>query len=695
MNLDERGKRMKKHKKLLKHTVSLLWIFMFVCCISGCGAQQTQNTQEETQQETFSVKEGDAEQMTEESAQDNVEARTESVGTNEGKSATENAEEDREATEENVEQNTEEDRETTKENVEQNTEEDREATEENVEQNTEEDREATEENVEQNTEEDRETTEENVEQNTEEDRETTEENVEQNAEEDKEATEENVEQNAEESGEATKENTVQNREENQQAETAVEEMQVSVPSASGALHIEGTQLMDSNGNPIQLRGISTHGLAWFPQYVNQEFFHELRKEWDSNVVRLAMYTAESGGYCSDGNKENLKQLVKEGVKYATNADMYVIIDWHILSDGNPNTYKEEAKKFFEEMSKEYCNASNVLYEICNEPNGGTTWADVKSYAEEIIPIIRENDEDAIIIVGTPTWSQDVDKVVADPIEGYDNIMYALHFYAATHTDWLRNRMEQVIDAGLPIFVTEFGTCDASGNGGIDRKQSSEWIQTMDENSVSYVAWNLSNKAETSAIFRQDCQKTFGFAEEDLSENGKWIYEMLTGEDTGGLSGDFAEEDKALENNPSHNDSNHQTQGDSVGNQNNESNHDENQSDVSNHESSNHENNSVQGTNDNLKVTASINNSWESEGEFFYQYVLELENSSDTNIDEWAIELVFNEKVTFSSGWNGNYTVNDTTIEITCMDYNGKIPAGEKVSDIGFIISGGEKLAIKE
>lgn len=292
------------------------------------------------------------------------------------------------------------------------------------------------------------------------------------------------------------------------------------------LRLNGTQLVDKDGNPIQLRGVSTHGLAWFPQYVNQEFFTQLHDEWNANVVRLAMYTAENGGYCTDGDKESLKQLVKDGVSYATNAGLYVIIDWHILQDNNPQTNKEEAKLFFEEMSKEFSAYDNVLYEICNEPNGGTTWEQVKAYAEEIIPIIRTNDEDAIIIVGTPTWSQDVDNAVAYPIEGYDNIMYALHFYAATHTEWLRDRMEYALEMGLPIFVSEFGTCDAGGSGGIDKEQSEEWIKIMDGEGVSYVAWNLSNKNETSAIFKTDCQKTSGFTTDDLTENGQWIYDML-------------------------------------------------------------------------------------------------------------------------------------------------------------------------
>ena len=230
----------------------------------------------------------------------------------------------------------------------------------------------------------------------------------------------------------------------------------------GPLSLAGTQLTDSGGNPVQLRGISTHGLAWYPDYVNEACIRQFREDWGMNVIRLAMYTAESGGYCTGGDKEGLKSLVKNGVEYATACGMYVIIDWHILSDGNPNTYIKEAKAFFQEMSQEYADYTNVIYEICNEPNGGTSWSQVKSYAEEVISVIRENDEDGIILVGTPNWCQYVDQAAADPIMGYENIMYTLHFYAATHTDSLRKAMVNAVEAGLPIFVSEYGICDASG-----------------------------------------------------------------------------------------------------------------------------------------------------------------------------------------------------------------------------------------
>lgn len=298
--------------------------------------------------------------------------------------------------------------------------------------------------------------------------------------------------------------------------------------AYGALQVKGNRLTDENGNQVQLKGISTHGLSWYPQYVNEDFFRQMRDEWNVEVVRLAMYTAEYNGYCvgDEGNKQTLKNVISEGVNHATNLGMYVIIDWHILSDSNPLQNKEEAKKFFAEMAERYQGYDNVIYEICNEPNSGAGWSDIKTYANEVIPVIRENDKDAIILVGTPNWSQFVNEAAADPITGYDNLMYVLHFYADTHRDDLRNTLQSAYNQGLPIFVSEFGICDASGNGAINVEEANKWIDLLDQNGISYCIWNLSNKDESSAFFKVDCNKSSGFTSEDLSEEALWYLDVL-------------------------------------------------------------------------------------------------------------------------------------------------------------------------
>ena len=290
----------------------------------------------------------------------------------------------------------------------------------------------------------------------------------------------------------------------------------------GALSVKGTDLVDQSGKPYQLRGVSTHGLAWFPQYVNKEAFQTFRDDWGANLIRLAMYTGEGGGYCTDGDQEELKALVDKGVDYATELGMYVIIDWHILSDNNPKQNQDEAIAFFNEMAQKYADYKNVLFEICNEPNGGTSWSDIKEYAEAVIPVIRKYAKDAVIIVGTPTWSQDVDAAAKDPITGEKNLMYTLHFYAATHKDNLRDKLKTARDAGLPIFISEFSICDASGNGGIDYDSADAWFQLIEDCNLSYAGWNVSNKDESSALIRPDCEKTSGWTDDELSETGLWL-----------------------------------------------------------------------------------------------------------------------------------------------------------------------------
>lgn len=293
----------------------------------------------------------------------------------------------------------------------------------------------------------------------------------------------------------------------------------------GALSVKGTDLVDSNGEKFQLRGLSTHGLAWFPEYVNRETFECLRDDWNANCIRLAMYTDENGGYCSGGDQNQLKSKIREGVDAATELGMYVIIDWHVLSDQDPNKYKDQSISFFDEVSAEYGDRGNVIYEICNEPNGSATWESVSVYANEVIPVIRANDHDCVILVGSPTWSQDIDKAAAAPLS-FDNVMYTLHFYAATHTDWLRDRMEQCINNCLPVFISEFGICDASGSGSVDIGQADRWKELIEKYNVSYICWNLSNKDESSAVIRSGCSKLSGWTEEELSEEGNWIRDWM-------------------------------------------------------------------------------------------------------------------------------------------------------------------------
>lgn len=295
-----------------------------------------------------------------------------------------------------------------------------------------------------------------------------------------------------------------------------------------ALKIKGTKLVNTKGKTVQLKGVSTHGLSWYPEYVNQKSFDHMKKKWKANTVRLALYTSDYNGYCTGdaANRKALEKRIDKGVQYATKAGMYVIIDWHILSDGNPKTYEKEAVAFFKKMASKYKKHTNVLYEICNEPNGGTSWETIKSYAKKVVKAIRSKDKNAVIIIGTPNWSQDVDIVADSPIKGYKNLMYTLHFYAGTHGEDLRTKAKTALKKGLPLFVTEFGISDASGNGALNKKEGAKWMKFLKSNKIGYVGWNLSNKEESSALLKSSCKKSSGWKETDLSSWGKWLVKQF-------------------------------------------------------------------------------------------------------------------------------------------------------------------------
>lgn len=430
-------------------------------------------------------------------------------------------------------------------------------------------------------------------------------------------------------------------------------------SNHGKLSIKGTQLVDKDKKPFQLRGISTHGLSWFPQYVDKEGFKTLRDEWGCNVVRLAMYTAEWNGYCTgdSANRKALRKLVKNGVEYATDLDMYVIVDWHILSDGNPNTYKKQAKSFFNYMSKKYKNNDHVIYEICNEPNGGTTWGDVRKYAISIIKTIRKNDKDAIIIVGSPTWSQDVDIAAGNPLKG-KNIMYSLHFYAATHKEGLRQKAQTAMDKGLPLFVTEFGFCDASGNGSIDRQESEKWINFLNENNISYCMWSLCNKDEAASALRPSCSAVSRWKSSDLSEAGKMLVKFLGGKAGSGNTGDSGSGDKDGDRGST------------------EKEDEKKSSDASNEKSV---------ISNGCKAEVKVTNSWADSENSFFQYSASIENGDEMKAKKWKLKITFTRTFSLEQGWCGVYHKNGRTLTITPEGYNSKVKMGAEISDIGFII----------
>ncbi len=295
----------------------------------------------------------------------------------------------------------------------------------------------------------------------------------------------------------------------------------------GALHVDGAYLYDSHNKKYQLYGMSTHGINFgndFSRYVNKSAFQTLRDDWNTNCIRLVLYPRDYNGYCNGGNKSELKKIVCNGIDWATELGMYVIVDWHV-HQYRPSETQSDAISFLDEISKKYARYENVLYEICNEPTNSPWNSEIKPYAEKVISVIRKNAPNAVVLVGTNTWSQDIEEPLANPLS-FKNVMYVFHFYANTHQASYRNRVENAIKKGLPVFITEFGTCDASGNGGFNSSESKKWFDLCKKYNISHMNWSLSNKNESASAISNSCGKTSGWTTADLSQSGKLVYDWF-------------------------------------------------------------------------------------------------------------------------------------------------------------------------
>lgn len=288
---------------------------------------------------------------------------------------------------------------------------------------------------------------------------------------------------------------------------------------NGKLQVKGTQLCNEAGNPVVLRGMSTHGMQWYGNFASSGAIRSTAS-FGANLFRVAMYTGENG-YLSQ--PKTIKQKVISAVDAAIANDMYVIIDWHILSDGNPKDHLREAKAFFADMAKRYKDEPAVLYELCNEPNGNVSWAgDVKPYAEELVKTIRGAGSDGVILIGSPTWSQDIHLAAGDPVKGR-NLMYTLHFYAGTHGESLRQRIDSAMKQGLPVFVSEWGVSRADGSGGVFLREAGEWLDFLEKRGISWANWSLCDKNETSAALKPGASSNGNWTQSDLTESGKFVF----------------------------------------------------------------------------------------------------------------------------------------------------------------------------
>ncbi|QXP53118.1 cellulase family glycosylhydrolase [Cellulophaga sp. HaHa_2_1] len=292
----------------------------------------------------------------------------------------------------------------------------------------------------------------------------------------------------------------------------------------GSLSVSGNKIVDKNNNPVSFAGNSFFwsNTGWGAEkYYNADVVNWLASDWNTTIVRAAMGVEDSGGYLS--NPTENKNRVKAVVDAAIAKGIYVIIDWH---SHHAEDNEAAAISFFQEMAQTYGNNPHVIYEIYNEPLQ-VSWSNtIKPYAERVSAAIRAIDPDNLIIVGTSTWSQDVDIASNDPITSTTNIAYTLHFYAATHKESLRQKAQTALNNGVALMVTEWGSVEASGNGSVDTASTDAWMSFLATNNITHANWSLHDKSEGASVLNPGASTTGGWAASNLTASGTKVKSIV-------------------------------------------------------------------------------------------------------------------------------------------------------------------------
>ncbi len=298
----------------------------------------------------------------------------------------------------------------------------------------------------------------------------------------------------------------------------------------GQLAVVDGQLVDEDGDPVVLRGVSTQWLNWDETYSgNADNMEFMRDDWGLEVYRIANGVEGYNGYADPDVREQRYERIADIIEKAIDLDLYVLVDWHT----HEIEHKEIAEEFFAQIASDYGDYPNIIYEPFNEPIGAggneEFWEnELKPYHEDLVEVIRTHDPDNVIVLGTPLWDQRVDIAADDPVEG-DNLMYALHFYTCTHTGWLRTRAQAALDAGIGLFVTEWGSTHSDGgtsaNPGVCLDEARRWHEFLDENMISSTAWKLTDDPDSSAILT-GAPPGGPWTEQHLTEHGRFVREVV-------------------------------------------------------------------------------------------------------------------------------------------------------------------------
>lgn len=285
----------------------------------------------------------------------------------------------------------------------------------------------------------------------------------------------------------------------------------------GHLRVEGPFLKGQNNEIVVLKGVSLGWHNWWYKFYTPETVKELSEVWKCSVIRVAMGVDVDSGYID--LQEKAIEIIQPVIDEAIRANIYVIVDWH-----THDIHFKEAEKFFTLIAEQYGEYPHIIYEIFNEPDN-ESWLDIKKYSVDLISAIRNKDPDNLILIGTPKWSQDVDLVAANPLEGFDNIMYTLHFYAASHREELRKKLKTAVTGGVPVFISECAPSESDGDGVLNISQMGKWLRLLDKKKISRVIWSVSDKPESSAMLVPGAD-AYNWSQSELTEAGKYALTVL-------------------------------------------------------------------------------------------------------------------------------------------------------------------------
>jgi aryl-phospho-beta-D-glucosidase BglC (GH1 family) len=297
--------------------------------------------------------------------------------------------------------------------------------------------------------------------------------------------------------------------------------------AHGQLRIEGGRLVDAAGKPLQLKGPSLFDVVAYGHYMNKSAMEWLREDWKATAIRLPMYLEINSYYIG----ETGEQALRKGIREAIATGLYVLADWHVLEARDPLKYKKESIAFFSSLAREFGDKPNIIYEICNEPNGAdVTWTgSIRPYAEALIPAIRAIDPDGVIVVGTPSWSSHPEEAALDPLP-YPNLMYTMHFYAGSHGQDYRDRVDAALQAGAAVIISEWGCTHSSARSRIYQAETAEWLDFMDARGLSSFSWSLADKLiDDTSILKQGASWTGGWKPGTLTEAGNLYRSYVRGQ----------------------------------------------------------------------------------------------------------------------------------------------------------------------